>query len=118
MSVMERTTPSVRQPAAPLARVVWRVGVPSHPSLRLTITVHADGRAVAETTDAHGTRELCEFFASLRFDGAAGLAHLDGEHLAATVRLGGTDAGEVLYARTDLLRELGIPGGRYEVARA
>lgn len=117
MSVMERTTPSVRQPAAPLARVEWRVGVPSHPSLRLTITVHADGRAVAQMSDANGTRDLCEFYASLRFDGSGGLAHLDGEHLAASVRIGGPPGGEVLYARTDLLQSLGIPGGRYQVAR-
>ncbi|MFA6045331.1 MAG: hypothetical protein WC718_10135 [Phycisphaerales bacterium] len=114
MSVMERSISRLRQPPAPVAKVVWRVGTAARPQLTLVVTVSADGQGIAEVSDARGSRELCEFFSAIRVDAGAGLMHIDAPHFAATLRLGG----EPLYAKTDLLAQLGVRGGRYEIAKA
>lgn len=118
MSVMERSISRLRQPPAPVAKVVWRVGTAARPQLTLVVTVSADGHGLAEVCDSRGSREVCAFFAAIRVDAATGLMHIDSAHFAATISPGVAPGVAPLYARTDLLAPLGVRGGRYEIANA
>lgn len=110
MSVMERSIPALRPPASPVAKVVWRVS--ARPAMVLVVTVYADGNGVAELRDAGGTREVIEFRGVIRIDADAALLHIDSPRFSATIKLGGG----LLYARTDVIARLGVPGGRYEIS--
>jgi hypothetical protein len=111
------------------AVVRWRVGAEAarrvfetrSRSVHLAVRVREveggawQGEALLETAES-GTRTLREGAPQVRWirDEARGLVHIEAPSLlSATIAVEG-DSSTLLYARTDLLGEFGLAGGRYE----
>jgi len=96
------------------APVVDRSASTTELALELTIRADASGESVLRAgrtelaRESHGTGELL-----VVEDAGRAMEHLDVPGVVScTLR-----AGEVVYARAPILGRLGLPGGRYEIAR-